>query len=116
VVFDFDIYSSNGRAMAQAVSRWPLTAETRVRAGSAYVGFVVEKVALGQVSIRVLWFSPVNIIPPLLLTRLSVCDRSDQVALYHTFGPKLGASSLVRHSDGTEERRIFILFYFISFY
>jgi hypothetical protein len=30
--------------MAQAVSRWPLTAEARVR---AHVGFVVDKVALG---------------------------------------------------------------------
>jgi hypothetical protein len=32
--------------------------------GSIHVGFVVEKVALGQVSLRVLRFSPVNIIPP----------------------------------------------------
>jgi hypothetical protein len=30
------------------------------------VGFVVEKVALGQVFPRVLWFSPVNFIPPVL--------------------------------------------------
>jgi hypothetical protein len=33
---------------------------------SIHVGFVVEKVALGQVFIRVLWFSPFNIIPPRL--------------------------------------------------
>jgi hypothetical protein len=30
------------------------------------VGFVVDKVALGQVFLRVLRFSPVNFIPPLL--------------------------------------------------
>jgi hypothetical protein len=32
--------------------------------GSIHVGFVVDKVALGQVFLRVLRFSPVNIIPP----------------------------------------------------
>jgi hypothetical protein len=31
--------------------------------GSIHVGFVVDKVALGEVSLRVLRFSPVNIIP-----------------------------------------------------
>jgi hypothetical protein len=49
-----------GRAMAQAVSRQPLTAAARVNP----VGFVVQKVALGQVFLRVLRFSRVNIIPP----------------------------------------------------
>ena len=34
--------------------------------GSANVGFVVDKVALGQVFPRVLRFSPVNFIPPVL--------------------------------------------------
>jgi hypothetical protein len=51
--------------MAQAVSRRPLTAEAWVRFGSVHVGFVVYKVAIGQVSPRVLRFSPVNFIPPL---------------------------------------------------
>jgi len=44
--------------MAQVVSRRPLTTEARVR---ARVGFVVDKVALGQVFLRVLRFSPVSI-------------------------------------------------------
>jgi hypothetical protein len=35
--------------------------------GSVHVGFVVEKVALGQVFPRVPQFSPVSIIPPVLL-------------------------------------------------
>jgi hypothetical protein len=49
--------------MAQVVSRRPLTAEARVRAGSIHVWFVVDNVALGQVFLGVLRFSPVNIIP-----------------------------------------------------
>jgi hypothetical protein len=34
--------------------------------GSVHVGFVVDKVALGQVFPRVLRFSPVSFIPPVL--------------------------------------------------
>jgi hypothetical protein len=36
------------------------------RPGSVHVGFVVDKVTLGQVFLRVLRFSPVNFIPPVL--------------------------------------------------
>jgi hypothetical protein len=32
--------------------------------GSVHVGFVVDKGALGQVFLQVLWFSAVNFIPP----------------------------------------------------
>jgi hypothetical protein len=39
----------NGHAIAQAVSRWVPTAAARVRARVWQVGFVVGKVALGQV-------------------------------------------------------------------
>jgi hypothetical protein len=38
-----------GRAIAQAVSHRVSTAAARVRARSGHVGFVVDKVALGQV-------------------------------------------------------------------
>jgi hypothetical protein len=38
-----------GRAIALAVSRWLSTAAARVRARSGHVGFVVDKMALGQV-------------------------------------------------------------------
>jgi hypothetical protein len=65
------------------------------------VGFVVDKVALGQVFLRVLWFSPASIIPPLLHIHLSppheVCDSCDQAAHYNHLGPKLGSSFLTRH-------------------
>jgi hypothetical protein len=46
--------------MAQVVSHRSLTAEAR----SDHVGFVADNVALGQVFLRVLLFSPVSIIPP----------------------------------------------------
>jgi hypothetical protein len=39
--------------------------------GSIHVGFVVDKVALGQVFLRVIRFSPVNIIPPSLSKLIS---------------------------------------------
>jgi hypothetical protein len=39
---------SEGRAVAQAVSRWLPTAAVRVRVRAAHVGFVVDKAALGQ--------------------------------------------------------------------
>jgi hypothetical protein len=50
--------------MAQAISSRLLTAAARVRAQANPVEFVVEKVALGRVFLRVLLFSPVNITPP----------------------------------------------------
>jgi hypothetical protein len=50
--------------MAQAVCRRrPLTTVAWVNAQVNPVGFVVDQVALGQAFSRVLWFSPVNIIP-----------------------------------------------------
>jgi hypothetical protein len=53
-------------AIAQAVSGRPPTAEAGCDPRSVHVGFVVNKVALGQVFPRVLRFSPVNLIPPVL--------------------------------------------------
>jgi hypothetical protein len=51
------VRSQQGQAMAQAVSRRPLTAVAWVCAQVNPVGFVVDKVALGQVFLRVLQFS-----------------------------------------------------------
>jgi hypothetical protein len=51
-----------GRAMAQASHPGGLDSIP----GSVNVGFVVDKVALGQVFFGVLQFSPVNFIPPVL--------------------------------------------------
>jgi hypothetical protein len=42
------------------------SAAARVQAQASPVGFVVDRMALGYFFLRVLRFSPVNIIPPLL--------------------------------------------------
>jgi len=52
----FKFFVFNGRAMAQAVSSWPFTAETRLRFHLRSVVYSY-KVALGQVFLRVLRFS-----------------------------------------------------------
>jgi hypothetical protein len=74
------------------------------------VGFVVDKVAPGQVFLRVLQFSPANIIPPLLHIHLSlpheVCDSSDQAAHYHHLGPKLGASFLTQNFGWKQNKKV----------
>jgi hypothetical protein len=43
------VYISRGHAIAEAVSYWLPTAAARVRARVRQVGFVVDKVASGQV-------------------------------------------------------------------
>jgi hypothetical protein len=48
---------SNGRVIAQAVSRWVSIPVARVRARVWQVGFVVDKLALGQVSSEYFGFS-----------------------------------------------------------
>jgi hypothetical protein len=42
-------YTDRALAVAQAVSRWLPTAAARVRVRAEHMGFVVDKVALGQV-------------------------------------------------------------------
>jgi hypothetical protein len=48
-IIDVSKVISMGRAIAQAVSRWLPTAAARFKPGSGLVGFVLDKVALGQV-------------------------------------------------------------------
>jgi hypothetical protein len=52
----FDLNAEPGRAIAQAVSRWLPTATALVRALSGHAGFVVNKVALGQVFFKYVGF------------------------------------------------------------
>jgi hypothetical protein len=55
-----------GRALAQAVSRWLPTAAARVRVRAEHVGFVVDKVALGQVFSEYFGFTcQSSFIPPI---------------------------------------------------
>jgi hypothetical protein len=69
--------------MAQAVSCRPLTAAACVRAQVSTVGFVVEKVEMEQDFLRVLWFSPLNIIPPRALL------SENLKKIIHSFTPSL---------------------------
>jgi hypothetical protein len=75
--------------MAQAVSSRPLTESAGVRAQVNPVGFVVDKVALGQVFLRVLRFSPGNIIPPWAphFRQLKKIVRSFILIRVRTIGP-----------------------------
>jgi hypothetical protein len=79
---------------------------------SAHLRFVMDKLKLAHVFLRVLRFSPVSIFPPLLHTHLSqphkVCHSPDQAAYCHTLDPKLGASPLTQHVTGTEDLRSII--------
>jgi hypothetical protein len=50
------------RQLITGLSPW----RPRFMPGSVHVEFVMDKLALGQAFLRVLWFSPDNIIPPLL--------------------------------------------------
>jgi hypothetical protein len=56
----------SGSAMARRLVAGLAPRRPEIDPGSLYVGFVVDRVALGQVSPRVLRFSPVNFIPPVL--------------------------------------------------
>jgi hypothetical protein len=60
------------------------------------VGFVVDKVALGQVFSRVLRFSPVNFIPP-VLHYLEKLKKTDHVSLHlHHKGCTISLKAAVR--------------------
>jgi hypothetical protein len=55
--------------MAQAVSRWLPIAEARVRARVCHVGFVVDKVALGQVFSEYFGFPCPSLFHQITITR-----------------------------------------------
>jgi hypothetical protein len=63
--------------MAQAGSRLP-PRRPGFDPGSVNVGFVVDEVALGQVFLGVLRFSPVNFIPPVIIIR-----KNEKKNLHH---------------------------------
>jgi hypothetical protein len=105
-------YPSNtwqSRAMAQAVSRWPLTAKARVRARSIHVGFVVDKVALGR-------FSPSTSVSPANISfhqcSILIYHRPMRCAIaltkQHTITTSvlsLGASLLTRHIGWKQKQK-----------
>ena len=65
--------------MAQAGSHWPITTVDQVQMWTLHIGFVVDRVALGQVFDQVLWCSPVSIIPPLLNTHLPLQSYPNRI-------------------------------------
>jgi hypothetical protein len=79
-----------GRAITQTVS-----SRDRAQVGPCGVGFVVDKVALEQVFLRVLQFSSVSIIPPLLHIHSCIIWGMDS-------GPVSGHSSTETQSHHTE--------------
>jgi hypothetical protein len=52
---------------------------------STHMGYVVDKVALGQIFLRVLRFSPVSIIPPSLSTLVYHLADEQYVRLWQQF-------------------------------
>jgi hypothetical protein len=96
--------------MAQAVSRWPVTAEARVRARVNPCGICGGQSGTEQVFSENFGFPCKYIIPPLLHIHLSppheVCDCSDQAAHYHNLGPKIGASLLTRHIGWKQKKKV----------
>jgi hypothetical protein len=82
--------------MILAVSRRPLRTKALVRVRVSTCGFVVHKVTLGQVSILVLRFSPVNITPPSLLVLISPGRQT--LVQRHSLTPRHGQQFLILFS------------------
>jgi hypothetical protein len=83
--------------MAQAVSRRPLTAAARVHGPGQSVGFVVDKVALGQVFLRVLRLSLVNIFQ-LCAPHSENLKKNSFIPSFHLATDKKGAVQVRRQS------------------
>jgi hypothetical protein len=95
--------------MAQAVSRWPLTAEARVRARVNPSGICGGQSGTGQVFSEYFGFRckyHSTIAPYSSITAKEVCDCSDQAAHYHNLGPQLGASLLTRHIGWKQKKKV----------
>jgi hypothetical protein len=96
--------------MAQAVCRWPLTAEAQVRARVDPCDICGGQSGTGAGFSQSSSVFPCQyIIPPLLHIHLSppheVCDSSEQAPHYHHLGPKLGASLLTRHFGWKQNKK-----------
>jgi hypothetical protein len=69
--FYISLYVSNFHQWLRRLVASLLPRRSGFAPGSVFVGFVAEKVALGQVCLRVIRVSPVNMIPSWLHTHIS---------------------------------------------
>jgi hypothetical protein len=70
-----------------------------------YMGFVVNKVALGQVFLRVLHLSPVSIIPPMLHSSSFICLL---LSIEKRNGRRFGHFRKATEEDGMEKQLHFV--------
>jgi len=94
-----------GRAMVQAVTRGPLTAEARIRSRDSPCMIVDDKVEMGQGVLPVLRSSPHSIIPTLLHMNLLMVLLQEE----HAGEAKepLNNSMFFRISEGSGEKSTF---------
>jgi hypothetical protein len=81
-LFPASVVSDRPHSLIQADRRLVAGLPTQ-RSGSVNVGFVVVKVALGQIFLQVLRFNPVNFIPSVLL--YSEKQKKKKNHLHHRF-------------------------------
>jgi hypothetical protein len=76
--------------MDEMVNRWPFTAEARVRTLVNPYGICSEQSGTGTGFLRVLWLSPVSIIPPslsILIYNLGMNNMSCSGSISETSQP-----------------------------
>jgi hypothetical protein len=77
------------------------------RPGLIHVGFVVDKVALGQVSLRVLrFFLPISFYHCSIFTYHHPMRCAIALTKQHHLGPKLGALFLTQHFDWKQNKKV----------
>jgi len=69
--------------LSRSVSRRPLATETRKQCQTVHVGFMVNKVEVGEVFLAVLLFCPVSVIPQKLQTQPVFSRRRCSVLPIH---------------------------------
>ena len=100
--------------MARAVSRRTLIMDARIQSQAGlHVRFVVKKVALGQLFLRVLRCNLVNVIPPVLQTHFFIYDRRRISAIDNVVNTlKHISSSFKNHIEITNKMQPYTRIYY----
>jgi len=106
------IFALKVLAMNQAVSLRPLTADARFRCKSVHFKCAVDWVALGHIFLRVLGFSPVCIVLPMLHTRLHLYVAVTKKENGRNLGTFQDAR-LLRRAKRIKEKIIFPFLFFV---